>query len=184
VSPTVATRLRVNEAYALVSSIADPVLRVLISVGFTRADCRFAITLTADGKEIPPRRPAASFDMEFFVRVLRALFSRLDRFQRILEGESVRPAPVVYAPMALNDAAAERVRLAINDPICRNLVTAAINEARRLLVKLGTANDVALGEAPPCSPFDMEFFATVMEECFYMIPLFKQIVAGQYVGWD
>jgi len=88
--------------------------------------------------------------------------------------------------MALNDEAAERVRLAVEDARERNLVTAALNEARRLLVEAET--DATRTQAPPCSPFDMEFFATIMAEYFWLLPMVERIVAGQSAaqasGWD
>ena len=80
--------------------------------------------------------------------------------------------------LALNDEGAERVRLSISDPICRNLVTAALNEARKQFVKDEAADEAEL-PAPPCLPFDMEFFATVMEDYFKVPLLIERLLDGQ-----
>ncbi|AUX40432.1 uncharacterized protein SOCE26_018330 [Sorangium cellulosum] len=168
-------------------SIHEPVVRNLVSVAFGKAWGRFARSFTLAGEEIPLRLPAESFDMAFYVRVMRALFSRPHYIRRILAGESVPPTPIVRTPMALNEEAAERVRQAISDPICRNLVTAALNEARKRIVKDEAAVEAEL-QAPPCLPFDMEFFATVMEDYFSLPWLVERLLDGQSPaqasGWD
>ncbi|KYF86988.1 hypothetical protein BE17_19760 [Sorangium cellulosum] len=174
-------------ASAIVESIHEPVVRNLVSVAFGKAWGRFARSSTLDGQEIPLRLPAESFDMAFFIRVTRALFSTPQFIRSILEGEAVPPAPIVRAPLALNEEAAERVRQSISDPVCRNLVTAALNEARRQIVESGVAGK-AEAQASPRLPFDMEFFATVMEDYFSLPWLIERLLDGQSPaqasGWD
>lgn len=176
-----------DAASAIVESIHEPVVRNLVSVAFGKAWGRFARSFTLDGQEIPLRLPAESFDMAFFIRVTRALFSTPQFIRSILEGEAVPPAPIVRAPLALNEEAAEHVRQSISDPVCRNLVTAAINEARRQIVESGVAGK-AEAQAPPRLPFDMEFFATVMEDYFSLPWLIERLLDGQSPaqasGWD
>lgn len=149
-------------AKEIIDSIPESVVRNLVRVAFGKAWMRFVRSFTLNGEEIPLRLPAESFDMVFYTRVMRSLFSRPDFIRRILAGEAVPPIPIVRTPMALNDEGAERVRLSISDPICRNLVTAALTEVRKQIVKDEAAGE---GELPaqPCSPFDMAFFATVMD---------------------
>lgn len=183
----------INEdvADAIINTIIEPVARNLLRVAFGKARGRFVYTLTPTGEKIPLRLPAETFDMAFYVRILLPFFSRPDYIRRILAGETVSPAPVVRTPVAINDDGAERVRCAISDTICRNLVTAALNEARKQLVAIEataeTTND-AERLAPPCRPFDMEFFATVMEEYLSLVWIVEGLLEGQSIarasGWD
>ncbi|WP_282424677.1 hypothetical protein [Polyangium sp. 15x6] len=129
--------------------------------------------------------------MAFYVRILLPFFSMPDYIRRILAGETVSPAPIVRTPMAINDDGAERVRCAISDTICHNLVTAALNEARTQFVAIETTAETTIDTelvAPPCMPFDMEFFATVMEEYLSLIWLLERLLEGQSPaqasGWD
>jgi hypothetical protein len=165
-------------ASAIIESIPDSVVRSLVGCAFGEARGRFGRSFTLYGEEIPLRLPAESVDMVFYVRIMWAFFSRPDFIRRLLAGEAVPPIPIVRTPMALNDEGAERVRLSISDPICRNLVTAALNEARKQFVKDEAASEAEL-PAPPCLPFDMEFFATVMEDYFEVPLLIERLLDGQ-----
>lgn len=183
----------INEevADAIIDTILEPVPRNLLRVAFGQARDRFVYSLTPTGEKIPLRLPAEPFDMAFYIQILLPFFSRPDYIRRILRGENVSPAPVVRTRMAINDDGAERVRCAISDRICRNLVTAALNEARKQLVAIEATAETTIDAEPlasPCKPFDMEFFATIMADYLSLVSILDALLEGQSIarasGWD
>lgn len=177
-----------EEAAHLCDAIADPVTQNLVGAGLGGAFARFITRLTDDGEQIPRRLPAESFDMAFHVAILRELFSKRDLIERILAGEQVAAEPVVSSPLVLNDEAAERVRESVVEPVSRNLLTAALNEARRRIAAAKTATERSPSTKPPSLPFDLEFFATVMETYFSMVWMIENLLKGQSIeqagGWE
>lgn len=119
-----------KETSHLYKSIADPVTQNLVSGGFGGAMMRFMDILTDAAEPISPARPAAPFDVAFHAGILESRFFQHDFIARIVAGEAVPPAPVVSSALALNGEAAEQVRASIAEPVCRNLVTAALNQVR------------------------------------------------------
>lgn len=175
-----------DEAYQRSLEIADPVTQNLVSIGMGAVMARFMVLLTDQGEPRPRRLPAESFDMLFFVDVLAALFSRQALIAEILAGGQVPPEPVVDSAWVCNEAGAEQVRAAVSDPVVRNLVTAALNEARGRLRAAEAAGEAGSGATPPCLPFDMQFFATVVG-AQYQPELTGKLLGGMSIeeatGW-
>lgn len=175
-----------EEAYARSLAIADPVTRNLVGIGMGAATVRFLVLLSDDGEPLPRSLPAASLDMAFFVEVLAALCAPPARIAEILAGAQVPPVPAVASAWALNEAGADEVRASVSDPVVRNLVTAALNEARARLRSAEAAAGAPGSAALPCLPFDMQFFASVVR-AQYRPELLGKLLRGMSVeeasGW-
>lgn len=79
-------------AYRVAQDVSDEVVRNLILLGIASARMRFVRPKDMSVVEWSQRLPAAEFDMEFFARILAAMFERPEIIRAILDGKSLQEA--------------------------------------------------------------------------------------------
>jgi hypothetical protein len=81
----------------------------------------------------------------------------------------------------VNEEEADRVLTSIVDPIQRNLVKVAIAKARmRFMRRAGSTEDQFTAQLPG-QPFDLGFFASLMEGLFSNPMLIRRLLQGESV---
>ena len=88
----------------------------------------------------------------------------------------------------INEAKASETAKRIADPVTRNMVMFAIAEARmRAMRRVGQAESDWRAGLPE-TPFDMEFFASVVAELFAKTDIVRAVLNGESLaaasGWD
>jgi hypothetical protein len=84
--------LREDGAETILRSEEDPITGELMKLCLATARMRFMRSTDSTDAERESRLPVAPFDMEFFMSVLKDVFSRRDVLERVLGGESVASA--------------------------------------------------------------------------------------------
>jgi hypothetical protein len=88
----------------------------------------------------------------------------------------------------LREDGAERIMAAVTDPITRNLMTIALAAARMRFMRAANLSQAEWEARLPLAPFDLEFFASVLEQVFSKHEIIERVLRGESVpsasGWD